>query len=97
MVHCSSGVDNTAKVTEALPGREHEPLARLVAYVSMLPRAHLGASPAARSKVEAARRAAVLRGAGSGHDPRKIRARGNASEASSYEPPDAGDPCWALV
>ena len=90
-------MDTAAKVTDALPGREREPLARLVAYMSLLPRERLGAPGFARERVEAARRSAVLRGAGSGHDPRKIRARGGSSDSRSFEPPSPDDPCWALV
>jgi len=100
-VHCSSGVDpNCASAAEALQGgRERAPLARLVAYISMLPRARLGNSDAERAKVGAARRAAVLQGLGSGHDPRRMRTRGHpqGKPASNYTPPDRDDPRWALV
>jgi hypothetical protein len=94
-VHCSSGVDPTAAVSVALPGRERAPLARLVAYISMLPRAHLGATDAECAKVAAARRRAVLTGIGSGHDPRRMRVRSEPSR--HYTPPGLCDSRFGLV
>jgi hypothetical protein len=93
-VHCSSGVDAAcSSVSEALPGRERAPLARLVAYISMLPRRSLGMTDHDRQKVEAARRRAVAIGLGSGHDPRRVRTR--SQPRAGYKPPV--NVLWDLV
>jgi hypothetical protein len=85
-VHCSSGVDTScSSATEALPGRERAPLARLVSYISMLPRSSLGSSEHDRKRVEAARRRAVAAGFGSGHDPRRMRTK--SQPRAGYHPP----------
>ena len=104
MVHCSSGVDPAATAAEAMGGGRGDrrgqlrPLLRLVAYISMLPRARLaglaGGGEKAR-KVLKARRGAVEKGKGSGHDPTKMRLGGAA--AKRYVPPKATDPLWELV
>ena len=93
-----------------MPGREKEPLARLVAYIAMMPAAHID------DKVRAERRMAFATGRGSGHNPRKVR-RGKKCEGCSrpqYRAPAGSqrvrangycsqaqllklDPRWALV
>ena len=75
---------------------QHEaPLARLVAYVSMLPRSRLGRTPEQRAKVESSRRRAVERGTGSGHDPRRMRTR--SQPAAHYKAPARSSRIWDLV
>lgn len=63
--------------------------------VNMIPRNRLGKTEQERDKVTKARRSAVMRGTGSGHDPRKIRHNGSASQR--YRPPPQSDACWNLV
>ncbi len=75
-------------------GQQH-PLARLVAYVAMLPRARLGRSDGERRKVEEARRRAVERGTSSGHDPRRMRTR--SQPAAHYKAPARSSRIWDLV
>mmetsp|Transcript_34941 Transcript_34941/g.48629 ORF Transcript_34941/g.48629 Transcript_34941/m.48629 type:complete len:120 (+) Transcript_34941:1022-1381(+) len=41
VIHCAQGIDYSAGESKALPGRENEPLARLVAYITMIPREHM--------------------------------------------------------
>lgn len=99
VVHCSSGADITANVRAALPGREKEPLARLVAYIAMMPRERLAPTQAGRERLLEQRRRAVLRGQGSGHDPRRLRAGAGAGAEGqgAHKPPAADDPLWKLV
>lgn len=101
VVHCSSGVARFAPqrpvaVADALPGREHEPLARLVAYISMLPRTRLAACKD-RDRRAAARREAVREGRGSGHDALVVRKKNRPSPVERRFVPPPEHPCWRLV
>jgi len=91
-VHCSSGIDPAAVVEEVMGNRKSASLARLVAYIAMLPRRCLGQVP---ERVAASRKSAVMAGTGSGHDPLQIR-RG-WPPAPGYIAPTLDDPLWTLV
>jgi len=95
VVHCSAGADSKATVQQAMPGREAEPLLRLVAYMAMLPRNLLASTVAGHNRVKTDRHSAVMRGVGTGHDPRRVRF--NVHAARSYTPPEPNDPLWRLV
>lgn len=88
VVHCSAGVAKNLPLTHALRGPDAPPLARLVAYVAMMPRSRLN------SHIAKKRRTAVLRGTGSGWNPLVMR---DSKIARDYRPPAPADPRWALV
>ena len=97
VVHCNQGPcprfcrapSDTAALRD---GREREPLHRLVAYISMVPGSRL------TPKLAAQRRACVMEGRSSGHDPTNIPSGGRrVSVMPGYRPPTGSDPKWALV
>ena len=91
VIHCAQGCDWAAE--DAMPGAT-EPLARLVAYICMIPRAHLR-QHAGSAK---ARREYVLSGRTSGHNPAvPARVDEERSADSVYTPPPPDHPCWCLV
>ncbi|CAM9328188.1 unnamed protein product, partial [Heterosigma akashiwo] len=67
VIHCSQGVDLARGEAAALPGREGAPLARLAAFVCMVPAETLGAE--ARRGSRGARREFFQLGLTSGHNP----------------------------
>jgi len=77
VIHCAQGIDYSAGVSKALPGRESEPLARLVAYITMIPREHItkrrkhkGAKKVpSKASIMKARRYYVENRLTSGHNP----------------------------
>lgn len=107
VVHCSSGIDPQGKFVDLTagadvdvadaatqvmtPGRESEVLARLAAYISMVPRVG--------QNFDEKRRKAVEVGRGSGHDPFQLNNAGGDSIYFRYQTrrPDDGDACWRLV
>lgn len=95
VIHCAQGVDLSASETEIMgDGREGMPLARLAAYICMVPRSHMRR----RKECAAARVAYVKRGLTSGHDPVLPPPPTNFSNASSdYQPPEATSDRWKLV
>lgn len=99
IVHCNQGVDPTAAPWDVLPdGREREPIARLVAYICMMPRSKIPADALAK-RVEFARK-----GVTTGHHPGLRGRRGADAEARRQKPPAHGfkapkkhDKRWDLV
>lgn len=88
VVHCSAGVAKNLPLNHALRRPDAPPLARLVAYVAMMPRSRVN------SRIATKRKAAILRGTGSGWNPLVMR---DSKIAPDYRPPALADPRWALV
>ncbi|KAJ8603742.1 hypothetical protein CTAYLR_000270 [Chrysophaeum taylorii] len=96
VVHCSAGVSKNLPPTHPLRvDRKNRPLARLVAYIAMMPRDRLATKPRAAAE----RKAAVAKGASSGWNALVMRTRGdNKKKAANYTPPPKDDdPIWRLV
>jgi len=66
VIHCSQGIDSSHPQADAMPGRERETLARLVAYICMIPARNLCPF---KKKQEDLRAEYVRAGATSGHNP----------------------------
>lgn len=100
VIHCSQGVDLARGEAAALPGREGAPLARLAAFVCMVPAETLGAE--ARRGSRGARREFFQLGLTSGHNPylKAARRDGGSREGlvdPNYRAPAEDDPRWSFV
>uniref|UniRef100_A0A7S3NKM9 RanBP2-type domain-containing protein n=1 Tax=Aureoumbra lagunensis TaxID=44058 RepID=A0A7S3NKM9_9STRA len=102
VVHCSASVCRNLPSTHSLRGgrtffsskfsdNEISPpmLARLVAYVAMMPRSHVS------SRVATNRRNAVLQGYGSGWN--SLIVRRSPAPPKNFSPPHFDHPLWSLV
>lgn len=93
IVHCNQGVDASRPSSEVMPGREREALARLVAYICMVPRSRL-------DEVGQARRVEMVKAGVTGtHQPvvKGKLAVNRRSTSTKYRAPKPKDPRWKLV
>eukprot|EP00054_Salpingoeca_dolichothecata_P037859 m.12085 g.12085 ORF g.12085 m.12085 type:complete len:326 (+) comp7955_c0_seq1:135-1112(+) len=91
-VHCSQGINLSHPAKEILPGREKEPIIRLVSYICMIPRSHLDETAVQRRKKY------VMEGRTSTHDPKvPVSKRDNVPPANNFTPPPEDSPIWKLV
>mmetsp|Transcript_5345 Transcript_5345/g.9582 ORF Transcript_5345/g.9582 Transcript_5345/m.9582 type:complete len:354 (-) Transcript_5345:115-1176(-) len=97
VIHCAQGIDYNAGVSAVMPGRESEPLARLVSYITMVPRDHSSHRKVNKRKVKAARRRYVENGLTSGHNPVLTVPLKTSIKPETYKVPDKDSPIWDLV
>jgi len=92
-IHCNQGINRDAPSAEAVLGsRANQPLARLVAYICMLPRSRVDA------ETTAIREQFVKDGYTGPHHPVRVGSQSQRiSAAPGYTSPPAKDPRWKLV
>eukprot|EP00735_Rhodelphis_limneticus_P008157 TRINITY_DN2096_c0_g1::TRINITY_DN2096_c0_g1_i1::g.21763::m.21763 TRINITY_DN2096_c0_g1::TRINITY_DN2096_c0_g1_i1::g.21763 ORF type:complete len:341 (+),score=13.93,PhyH/PF05721.8/3.6e+02,PhyH/PF05721.8/0.0011,DUF1479/PF07350.7/79,DUF1479/PF07350.7/0.23 TRINITY_DN2096_c0_g1_i1:83-1105(+) len=95
-IHCGQGVDMCQPQSEVMAGRENHILTRLVAYICMVPRAHITDVTTLQRRKEC-----VLSGLTSGHNPvvpaRVLKMRDNGESVGTIDATNAKHPCWSLV
>lgn len=104
LVHANQGIDPRLGVDVVMKGRERSPLVRLVAYVAMVPTAHIARRRDAVEVFET-RKAFINKGLTSGHNPflgksevkDETKHRNRTNGPLGYKRPSPSNPCWELL